>query len=747
VSQERAAPTEQAEQNEDPLRSKGGGGLGSRLETLKVISVIALRNLVASKLKTLIVGGIIFFGAVLVVVGTSLLDSVVNSMSRSIIGSVSGHIQVYSANSKDKLEVVGSFDFEGGDLEEIDDYAKMKAALQSVPNVKAVVPMGVSGAIVSSGNTIDVALGELRDLYRRRQKAGDGPNEKADIEEAIKDKKAHVRQIVTVLETDFANMTKLQDERAVPPEDVAAVKKAASAEFWAEFDKDPLNGLEYLENNIASLATDADMLFIRYVGTDPAAYAQSFDRMKVVDGQMIPRGQRGFMFAKYTYEDQVKLKTARRLDKIKIAIENRKTTIAKDQELQQHVRDNSNQVRELLLQLDNRKTQVFRTKLQKELGSQENEVGKLLSTFFKMDDSNFARRYKFFYEQLAPSLDLYRVRVGDTLTIKAFTKSGYMQSVNLKVYGTFTFEGLEQSAQAGELNMMDLVSFRELYGYLTDDKRAEIAALKAQSTAKDVSRENAEAALFGSKDSGDGGSGSGGGRTVTANATGGIDVDKALQGLAGRLQREELASRVYDPKQLETGVVLNAAVILNDPKQLDQTMKQIEAVGKQRGLPLKAISWQAASGFIGQFVNMAQMVLSVAVLIIFVVALVIINNAMVMATLQRVQEIGTLRAVGAQRRFILWMLVIESLVIGALFGALGAAVGAALVAWIGHVGIPAFNDIATFFFSGPALHPSLGATSLVVALIIVLFVSMLSSLYPAWLAMRVTPRQAMQSEE
>jgi hypothetical protein len=595
----------------DPTEPRGGGGLGSRLETLKVISTIAFRNLVASKLKTLIVGGIIFFGAVLVVVGTSLVDSVTNAMSRSIIGSVSGHIQVYSANSKDKLEVVGSFDFEGGNLDEIDDYAKMRAALMSVPNVKAVVPMGVSGAIVSSGNTIDVALAELRDLYRRRAKAGDGQSrgaqaasppeplrggagtlsgsqeqrQKGDIAEAIQDKKAHVRHIVTVLETDFANMKKLQDERAVPPEDIAAVKQAASAEFWAEFDKDPLNGLEYLENNIASLATDADMLFIRYVGTDPAAYAQSFDRMKIVDGQAIPRGQRGFMFAKYTYEDQVKLKTARRLDKMKIAMESRKSTIAKDEELQQHVRDNSNQVRELLLQLDNRKTQVFRTKLQKELGSQENEVGKLLSTFFKMDDGNFARRYRFFYEQLAPSLDLYRVRVGDTLTIKAFTKSGYMQSVNLKVYGTFTFEGLEQSAQAGELNMMDLVSFRELYGYLTDDKKAEIAALKAQSTAQEVSRENAEAALFGSKDSGD--SGSAGQddsvRTVTANATGGIDPDQALQGLAGRLQREEMASRVYDPKQLESGVVLNAAVILKDPKQLDQTMRRSRRSGSRRG--------------------------------------------------------------------------------------------------------------------------------------------------------------------
>jgi hypothetical protein len=409
-------------------------------------------------------------------------------------------------------------------------------------------------------------------------------------------------------------------------------------------------------------------------------------------------------------------------------------------------------VRELLLQLDGRKTTLFRERLQKELGSSEQDVGKLLQAFFKMDDGNFQRRYRFFYDKLAPNLDLYRVRIGDTLTIKAFTKSGYVQSANLKVYGTFTFEGLEQSAQAGELNIMDLVSFRELYGFLTDDKRAEIAALKAGASAKDVTRDNAEAELFGTREQADqsGGDGTASGgkpRTVTANATPGVDPDQALQGLAGRLQREEMSRRVYDPKQLQEGVVLNAAVILKDPKQLEQSMREVEAAGAAAGLPLKAISWQTASGFIGQFADLARMILNVAVLIIFVVALVIINNALVMATLQRVQEIGTLRAVGAQRRFILLMLVIEALVIGAIFGALGAAAGAAIITVIGRVGIPAFSDIATFFFSGPALHPSLGTTSLVSSLFIVLLVSALSSFYPAWLAMRVSPRQAMQTEE
>jgi ABC-type lipoprotein release transport system permease subunit len=720
-----------------------------RLATFKVIALIATRNLLASRLKTLIVGGIIFFGALLVVLGTSLLDSVDNAMSRSIIGSVAGHIQVYSAKSKDELEVMGSFDFDGADLAPIDDFAQLRDTLTSIPNVKAVVPMGIAGAIVTSGNTIDLALAELRDLYRKRIRLQGEAAVAMDRE--IADKKDHVRQMVTVLQGDLVNITSLHDERTVPPDDVAAVKQAATPEFWANFDREPLQNLEFLENRIAPQATDADMLFLRYVGTDPAAFARSFDRMKVVDGTAIPPGERGFMFTKYMYEEQAKLKTARRLDKMKIAIQNRKAKIATDPQLQNFVRENSLQVRELVLQLDARKTDLFRRRLQKELGPKEasnQDVGKLLAAFFMMDDGNFARRYKFFYDELAPSLELYRVRVGDTLTIKAFTKSGYVQSINLKVWGTFTFEGLDQSPQAGELNLMDMVSFRELYGFLTDDKRKEIAALKAGAAVKEVTRENAEAQLFGSKEpEGPPDDGSKSGRTVTAEATPGVDPDAALAGLAGRLRREELASRVYDPKQLTEGVVLNAAVILNDPKMLEKTMADIEAAGKAKATPLRAISWQKASGIIGQFVTLARIVLNTAVLIIFVVALVIINNALVMATLERVQEIGTLRAVGAQRRFIVGMLMIESVVIGAIFGALGAAVGAAVVAFFGRVGIPAANDVFTFFFSGPRLHPELGAASLISALAIVLVVSAISSFYPAWLAMRVTPRQAMATEE
>jgi ABC-type lipoprotein release transport system permease subunit len=701
-------------------------------DTLKVIVLIAFRNLFASWLKTLIVGGIILFGSMLVVVGTALVDSVDASMSRSIIGSVAGHIQVYNAKSADELAVMGNFQMEGADLAQIDDFKAMRDAIMTVPNVKDVVPMGLSGAMVPAGNTVDVMLEKLRDLVRRKQSG-------EDVGAAIESQKDHVRQIVGVLAGDFANIGKILSEKAVSVDEREAIRRASAPGFWSEFDKDPLATLEFMENRIAPLASDAEILFLRYVGTDLAAFSRSFDRMKIVDGTTIPPGKRGFLFSKWIYEQQVKLKTAHRLDEIRDAIVKRGKTIAKDPDLQRQIKLNTTEVKEILLQLDGQQVAMFKGKLQRELGSKEDDVSKLLSEFLRVDDSTIMRRYRFFYDELAPSLTLYRVRVGDTLTIKAFTRSGYVQSVNLRVYGTFAFEGLEDSHLAGELNIMDMVSFRELYGFSTPERDKEIQAIKASAGLKEIDRDQVEAELFGA--------GAGDDSATAEKANTAADADAALRSLSGRAKLVKRENQSYDPAQLEQGVVLNGAVIVKDPRQIRQTMIDIEAAGRKAGLTLKAIDWQKASGLVGQFVTMIRAVLYISVLIIFAVALVIINNALVMATLERMAEIGTLRAVGAQRRFLLGMLLVEALAVGGLFGGLGSALGAGIVAILRAVGIPAVNDIFYFFFSGPRLHPGLSASNVAIALTIVLVVSAVSSIYPGILAMRVSPRQAMQSDE
>lgn len=707
----------------------------SLLSTLRVIAEIAFRNLFASKWKTLIVGGIIGFGAFLVVVGSSLVDGVDRSMRRSITGSIAGHIQVYSSKSKEDLEIMGSM---GGSMPDIDplyDFEKVKKTLLSIPNVADVVPMGVNAALVSSGNTVDQALSNLRSTVNAMNE-GDKSRETQRKYEA---QKAHVQQMVKILRREMDNAKQVSSNNAT--DELEAVERAASDQFWSTFDSDRYEHLELLENHIAPMASDADLLQLRYVGTDPQAFAKAFDRLQIVDGEMIPAGQRGFLFSKYVYEEQVKLKTARGLDKLKSAIDERHVKIAQDLDLQRIVRENTTGVRELLLQLDAIRSDRFRQKLQGFLHSSETDVAKLLASFLATDDKNFHERYDFFYRELAPDLELYRVRIGDSLMVKAFTQSGYVQSANLKVYGTYSFKGLERSPQAGLVNMMDLVSFRELYGFMTNERAQEIAAIRASSGAKEVDRANAEAELFGARPQDDAE------QAKPAADSGKEEADPlaALRGKRARLQQRGAAS--FDPAELEQGVALSAAVLVKDESKIDSTIQAITEAGKKAGLPLKAITWQKAAGIIGQFATLMRAVLLSTVLIIFVVALVVINNALVMATLERVREIGTLRAVGAQRRFILAMLVLESVVIGLASGAVGAILGTLLLVFLGRVGIPATTEQMSFFFSGPRLFPSVTVAEIVFALGTVLIVSMISSIYPAWLAMRVSPREAMQSED
>src|SRR6266849_3233674 len=99
------------------------------------------------------------------------------------------------------------------DLTAIPDFSKVKNALETLPNVKSVVPMGISGALVTSGNTIDLALERLRALVKKRDAAGDATG-RARLAEQVAAEKGHVRQILSVLQGDLKNTRVVLDDKA-----------------------------------------------------------------------------------------------------------------------------------------------------------------------------------------------------------------------------------------------------------------------------------------------------------------------------------------------------------------------------------------------------------------------------------------------------------------------------------------------------------------------------------------------------
>lgn len=708
------------------------------LSELGLLFHIARRNLFTTFIN-FIIGLIIMVGTCGQVAGSALLSTLTSSMSKSVIGSAAGHLQVYNDASEDELAIYGQIGGQDPSLEPITDFPEVKKQLAADPNVKNIVPQGIGGGLITSGNTVDVTLAKLRDLYRARdgQKAGpEGQQLTAEgYAEQIASVKEHIRQIVKVMQSDAKKADALRDAKDFDPTEEEHLNTAASDAFWADFEKNPYDKLEFLENYIAPQVGDADLLYLRYLGTDLDAFQKAFDRMYLKEGQWVPAGKRGLLLPTFYYEENLKLKCARKLDKIKEQLANSTRTIASDDELKRWLKENQLQTREIILQLDGIKTRQATERLQAFLKSDERDLPKLLASFFDMNDANFHERYKFFYAQLVPLVELYRVRVGDTMTFKAFTKGGSVQAVNVRVYGTFEFKGLEESPLAGAMALMDLMSFRDVYGYMSTDKIKEIQALKAGMNSKTLSRETAEEDLFGQ-----------GGSVVAESVAGTIDEKQELSGSTAKKRGSTLDDNTYSQADIENGVVLNVAVLLKDEKKLEETQERLSKLSTPN-TKFRVAAWQKAAGILGDFVYYARVGLSSAMSIIFVIAMIVISVAMIMATIARTATIGTMRAIGAQRSFIISMVLAETSALALFFGTVGAAIGSVIILVIGKKGIPATSPEQYFFFAGPRFLPVLEPMHVISAFFIILAISALSTVLPAIIATRVSPLRAMQTDE
>jgi putative ABC transport system permease protein len=186
-------------------------------------------------------------------------------------------------------------------------------------------------------------------------------------------------------------------------------------------------------------------------------------------------------------------------------------------------------------------------------------------------------------------------------------------------------------------------------------------------------------------------------------------------------------------------------VKLDDERSSARVTAALNGEFDRLGWDLVAFEWLDGAGRTAGFTYALKTVFNILIVLVAVVAVIIIMNTLVISVTERIPEIGTMRAIGAQKRFVRAMIVLETLMISVVFGGLGVAAGAGITGLLGAVGLESENMMLQVFMGGPVLNPVVSLASVVSSLAAVVAAGLLASLYPAAVALRIQPVTAMNA--
>lgn len=307
----------------------------------------------------------------------------------------------------------------------------------------------------------------------------------------------------------------------------------------------------------------------------------------------------------------------------------------------------------------------------------------------------------------------------DELVFLGLSRRNSSQDILAEVIGIVRFKELNKIL--GFYSIVDIESLREAMGYFSGETTdADLSEEQQSLLGADVNPEAFFESAYVPTDKG----------TVT------ISEDMF----------ERAAPQDQPDRGSEQGIYNAVFVKTADTITTDKAIARLNDYFKENNLPVKAVSWKTAIGIMGQMAALMKSALFLFVSFIFFVAIVIIMNTLSMAAMERISEIGMMRAVGARKRFVSRMFLMETFLLAAAFGGAGIVAGIIGVHLLAAMQLTTENEMLQIFYGGDSFQPLLSGGDIIVCIVQLVIVTLLAVIYPVIVARRITPLDAVSRD-
>ncbi len=196
---------------------------------------------------------------------------------------------------------------------------------------------------------------------------------------------------------------------------------------------------------------------------------------------------------------------------------------------------------------------------------------------------------------------------------------------------------------------------------------------------------------------------------------------------------------------LEMGSAHEIAIFMHDVEQVSD----LSALLAEKYPKLEISDWKTIQPDVAMLTDMMEVAMTIIIVIILLALGFGIVNTMLMVVLERGKEIGMLMAVGMSKLRVFSMIILESVLLCLTGAATGIGISVLLIEIFKIRGI----DMTAFAQEGfeamgfaAVFYPTLGIEFYFEVTFLVVLTGVLSSVYPAWKALKLNPADALRSE-